>query len=545
MKNWLVIVILAVSQFVMVLDSTVMNVSISQVASDLGTTITGMQAAITFYTLTMAAFMLTGGKLGDKLGRGRAFKIGAVIYGIGSLITGLSQNLGMLLFGWSLVEGLGAVLVIPAIAALAAINYTGKARVAAFSILGAATGLAAAAGPLIGGLATTYASWRFVFFGETVIMIFVLIFAGRIKDVPATPSLKIDIPSVILSAGGMALLVFGVLQSKTWGWFTPLISPEINGVEIAPLGVSLVTYLILLGIVVLWLFLRRQRKLEDAGRNPLLKVSLLSIPALRSGLAGFLVQYFAIAALFFVIPVYLQTMLGNNALETGLKILPLSAGLVLCSIVGSWLTQRRSAKYIARAGQATMAVGLLIVLVSIQPELWDWAFAIGMFVIGAGFGLLASQLGNVNMSAVSKEDTSEVGGLQGTFQNLGSSFGTAIVGSVFILLLGSGFSAAVQLNDKVTPEVQSQVTQVLAEQGVPIISQGEAEQIVLDAGADPAVATAVAQDYADSQVEALKQALFIVFALLAVSLMLARNLPAEVVAKPEEEEDEAPVAETA
>jgi Na+/melibiose symporter-like transporter len=296
-----------------------------------------------------------------------------------------------------------------------------------------------------------------------------------------------------------------------------------------------VTYLILIGIVVLWLFLRRQRKLEDAGRNPLLKVSLLSIPALRSGLAGFLVQYFAIAALFFVIPVYLQTMLGNNALETGLKILPLSAGLVLCSIVGSWLTQRRSAKYIARAGQATMAVGLLIVLVSIQPELWDWAFAIGMFVIGAGFGLLASQLGNVNMSAVSKEDTSEVGGLQGTFQNLGSSFGTAIVGSVFILLLGSGFSAAVQTNDRVTPEVQSQVTQVLAEQGVPIISQAEAEKIVLDAGADPEVATAVAQDYADSQVEALKQALFIVFALLAVSLMLARNLPAEIVAKPEEE----------
>ncbi len=538
MKNWLVIVILAVSQFVMVLDSTVMNVSISQVASDLDTTITGMQAAITFYTLTMAAFMLTGGKLGDKLGRGRAFKIGAVIYGIGSLITGLSQNLGMLLFGWSLVEGLGAVLVIPAIAALAAINYTGKARVAAFSILGAATGLAAAAGPLIGGLATTYASWRFVFFGETVIMIFVLIFAGRIKDVPATPSLKIDIPSVILSAGGMALLVFGVLQSKTWGWFTPLISPEINGVEIAPLGVSLVTYLILLGIVVLWLFLRRQRKLEDAGRNPLLKVSLLSIPALRSGLAGFLVQYFAIAALFFVIPVYLQTMLGNNALETGLKILPLSAGLVLCSIVGSWLTQRRSAKYIARAGQATMAVGLLIVLVSIQPELWDWAFAIGMFVIGAGFGLLASQLGNVNMSAVSKEDTSEVGGLQGTFQNLGSSFGTAIVGSVFILLLSSGFATAVQANDKVTPEVQSQVTQVLAEQGVPIISQSEAEKLVLDAGADSEVATAVAQDYADSQVEALKQALFIVFALLSVSLMLARNLPAEIVAKPEEEEAE-------
>src|SRR6478735_3428082 len=288
MRRWFVIVILAVSQFVMVLDSTVMNVSISQVAHDLGTTITGMQAAITFYTLTMAAFMLTGCKLGDKWGRSRAFKIGSVIYGIGSLLTALSPNLTMLMFGWSLVEGLGAVLVIPAIAALAAINYSGKARVAAFSILGAVTGLAAAAGPLIGGLVTTYASWRYVFVGETIIMIVVLIFSGRIKDVPGKPSLKIDLLSVILSAAGMALVVFGV--------------------QIAPLGVSPVTYLILIGIVVLWWFVQRQRKLEERGRMPLLKVGLFRIAALRSGLSGFLVQYFAIAALFFVIPVYLQTM---------------------------------------------------------------------------------------------------------------------------------------------------------------------------------------------------------------------------------------------
>ncbi|WP_345803334.1 MFS transporter [Microbacterium sp. AZCO] len=538
MKNWLVIVILAVAQFVMVLDSTVMNVSISQVASDLGTTITGLQAAITFYALTMAAFMLTGGKLGDKWGRRRAFTIGSIIYGIGSLLTGLSQNIGMLLFGWSLVEGLGAVLVIPAIAALAAINYTGKARVAAFSILGAVTGLAAAAGPLIGGYLTTYASWRYVFFAETIVMIVVLIFTRRIKDVPNDPKLKIDLLSVILSAGGMALLVLGVLQSKTWGWFVPLNPPTINGVEIAPLGVSPVTYLIIGGILVLWWFLKRQAKLERAGANPLLKVSMLTIPALRGGLAGFLVQYFAIAALFFVVPVYLQTILGFNALETGLKILPLSAGLIVCSILGSWLTSRRSAKYIARAGQATMAIGMLFVLIAIGPELSGWAFPVGMFVIGAGFGLLASQLGNVNMNAVSKDDTSEVGGLQGTFQNLGSSFGTAIVGSVFILLLASGFGAAVAQNATIDANTRTQVNEYL-EQGVPIISQEQAKDLVVKAGGSEEVATAVAQDYADSQVEALKQALFIVFGLLVLSLMLSRNLPAEVVAKPEEEIEEA------
>lgn len=531
MKNRVVIVILAVSQFVMVLDSTVMNVSISQVAADLGTTITGMQAAITFYTLTMAAFMLTGGKLGDKWGRARAFKIGSVVYGTGSLLTALSPNLPMLLFGWSLVEGLGAVLVIPAIAALAAINYTGKARVAAFSILGAVTGLAAAAGPLIGGLVTTYGSWRYVFVGETVVMIAVLIVSGRIKDVPGNPKLRIDLLSVILSAGGMALVVFGVLQSKTWGWFVPLNPPEVGGVELAPLGVSPVAYLIIIGIVVLWWFAQRQRALQKKGRVPLLKVSLFRIAALRSGLSGFLVQYFAIAALFFVIPVYLQTMQGYDALQTGLKILPLSVGLIAFSALGSWATTRRSARRIAQVGQITMAVGLLFILVAIQPELAGWPFAIGMFVVGAGFGLLASQLGNVNMSAVDKDDTSEVGGLQGTFQNLGSSFGTAIVGSVFILLLASGFSTAVNQNATITTTERQAVVTSVNERGVPIISQAQAEQLVLAAGASPEAATAIATDYATSQVDALKRAIFIVFALMVLSLLLSRNLPAEIAAK--------------
>jgi len=538
-KHGFVIVVLAVAQFVMVLDSTVMNVSISQVASDLGTTITGMQAAITFYTLTMAAFMLTGGKLGDKWGRSRAFRIGAVIYGVGSLVTALSPNLTVLLVGWSVVEGLGAVLVIPAIASLAAINYEGRARVVAFSILGAVTGLAAAAGPLIGGLVTTYASWRYVFVAETIVMIGILVVSGRIKDVAADRGLRIDVPSVLLSAGGMAMLVLGVLQSKTWGWFVPIAPPEIGGVEIAPLGVSPVTYLILAGVMVLWWFLLRQRKLADSGRMPLLKVRLFRIAALRSGLSGFLVQYFAVAALFFVIPVYLQTMQGYDALGTGLRILPLSLGLVVFSAVGSWLTARRSARRIAQLGQVTMAVGLLFILVALQPELVGWPFAIGMFIAGAGFGLLASQLGNVNMSAVEQDDTSEVGGLQGTFQNLGSSFGTAIVGSVFITLLGSGLLSAIEVNSDISGDARSQVVERV-ESGVPIVSEAEAEQLVLDAGGDADTAAAIASDYADSQLEALKQAIFIVFALLVLSLFLSRNLPAEVSARREPEVEAEP-----
>ncbi|GAA3006848.1 hypothetical protein GCM10010461_16230 [Microbacterium aurantiacum] len=386
------LLLLCVSQFVMILDSTVMNVSISTVASDLGTTITGMQAAITFYALTMAAFMLTGGKLGDRWGRARAFRIGAVAYGVGSLTTALSPNLTVLMLGWSLVEGLGAVLVIPAIAALAAVNYSGRERVVAFSALGAATGIAAAAGPLIGGLVTTYASWRFVFAAETIVMIVVLLLSGRIKDAAREDAVRIDLGSVILSAGGMALLVFAVLQSKSWGWIVPLDPPVVGGVAIAPFGVSPVAYLILLAIVVLWLFVRRQRHLERTGGSPLLKVGLLGIPALRSGLAMFLSQYFAIAALFFVVPVYLQTIQGYDALQTGLRILPLSLGLILFSVVGSRLSTVRSPRQIARWGQGVLALGVLLVFAAVQPDLAGVIFAIGMFIVGSGFGLLASQL---------------------------------------------------------------------------------------------------------------------------------------------------------
>ena len=430
MKKWIPILILAVAQFVMVLDGTVMNVSISTIASDLNTTITGMQTAITVFTLTMAAFMLTGGKLGDIWGRQRAFRIGAVVYGVGSLTTALAPTLGVLFLGWSIIEGLGAVLVIPAIAALAAANYKGKDRVIAFSLLGLAVGLAMALGPLIGGFATTYLSWRYVFVAETIIMVFVLFVSGKVTDAKITAKIKLDIPSVILSASGMALFILGVLQSRSWGWIRPLGAPEINGTEITPLGISLVAYLIVAGIVVLKLFYDRQVRLMNDNKKPFLNVSVFKLPVLRSGLTTQTAQFFTIASLFFIIPVYLQTMLGYNAIETGLKLMPLSIGLLIFALVGAKRSSAQSARRIVRTGQIVMAVGALFVLTSIEPELGETTFWIGLFLVGSGFGLLSSQLGNVTMSAVDEKESAEVGGLQGVFQNLGLSLGTALIGSV-------------------------------------------------------------------------------------------------------------------
>jgi MFS family permease len=523
MKKWLPVLILAIAQFVMILDGTVMNVSISTVAKDLGTSITGMQTAITVFTLTMAAFMLTGGKLGDIWGRRKAFKIGSVVYAIGSMTTALAPTLGVLFVGWSIVEGLGAVLVIPAIASLAAANYEKKDRVIAFSLLGAAMGLAAAVGPIIGGFVTTYFSWRYVFAAETIVMAVALLFAYKIKDAEITGKTKLDVPSVILSALGMILLVFGVLQSRSWGWISPLAKPEIHGVEIAPLGISVVAYLIVLGIIVLKLFSNRQRKLVADGKQAFLNPALLKIPVLKSGLLIFAAQYFAIASIFFIIPVYLQVIIGYDALQTGLKLLPLSVGMLIFTIIGSRRTGIWTTRRIVRTGQLAMAVGALCILGSISVELKESLFLIGMFFAGIGFGLLASQLGNSNMSAVQDSQTGEAGGLQGVAQNLGSSFGTALAGSVFILTLTSGFTAAVQSNPDLSAQAKTVITQDAAG-GVGIVSKSQAEQYVIAQGGSQETADEVAGIYQNSQLDALRYATFFIFCCLLLSIFWSKNL---------------------
>lgn len=525
MKKWFPVILLAMAQFIMVLDSTVMNVSISQVVVDLNTTVAGLQAAITFYTLTMAAFMLTGGKIGDIFGSIKVFRIGAIIYGIGSFITAISPNLGVLLFGWSIVEGLGAVLVIPAIAALTAATYKGKDRVLAFAVIGAIAGAAAALGPLIGGFVTTYFSWRYVFAAESVVIVIILLGSKVLSSsaVARTNKSKIDFMSVFLSATGLAMIVFGMLQSKVWGWVQPMAKPEINGQEIAPFGISIVAYLIVLGAVVLWLFGRRQQRLEDSGREPLLRMSLLKIPQLKAGLGVLLAQYAVIAAVFFTLPVYLQMVLGLDALQTGLKIAPLSVALVIFSLAGSKLITKYSPKKIVRRGQLALVFGCGIITIAIDPNLRDPLFLMGMFVVGAGLGLLASQLGNINMSSVSEKQSSEVGGLQGTFQNLGSSFGTALIGSIMIAALTSGFVSNISASTLPT-EVKTYVEQN-STAGVEIVPASQVQDYAESVGLPEDEATEVSNSYKSAQVTSLKSSMFFVTVIALGALTLSRNIP--------------------
>lgn len=533
MKKWSVVLILGAAQFVMVLDGTVMNVSISQVVADLDTTVAAMQAAITFYTLTMASLMLLGAKLGDVWGRRRAFVIGSIVYAIGSLTTAFSPNVGVLFLGWSIIEGLGAVLVIPAIAALIADNYTGRDRITAYATIGAVTGAAVAAGPLIGGFVTTYFSWRYVFVAEVVIMAVVLLFARTITDSTPPQRVRIDLLSVVLSAFGLVFVVFGMLQSKTWGWVTPLHSPEIGGVPIAPLGISLTAWLMLAGAVLIYIFVRRQKALVAAGRPPLVHVEMFRITQLRSGLSVLGAQYAITAGLFFMVPVYLQMTLGLDALQTGIKIFPLSISLILFSIIGTRLSAIWSPRRIVQWGQFVLVLSALVLLASVDIDLKSWIFGLGMFCAGAALGLLASQLGNVNMSAVSSKESSEVGGLQGVFQNLGSSLGTALIGSVLIGALATSFSTGIAASD--LPESTKATVTELTEGGVNIIPAADVAGLAEDAGLSTEDAETLTTVYSESQIGSLRTAFFALIAIAAFALLFSRGIPAEIAGRTKEE----------
>jgi MFS family permease len=540
-KNRTTISVLAAAQFIMVLDTTVMNVSISQVVADLHTTVSMVQLAITLYTLVMAAFMLTGAKFGDIWGRRRIFAIGLGVYGVGSLMTALSPSVTVLLIGWSVVEGLGATMVIPAIAALTAGNYTGRERALAFGLLGGVAGAGAAVGPLIGGAVTTALSWRVVFASETVVVVVILLFfVRRISDKQLERRPTLDYIGAALSALGLALVVFGILKISEWGLLKPIGALTIGGTEITPFGISAVPFVVLAGVVVLGLFSRWEGHVERKGGTPLLRPDLLHIAQLRAGLSMVVSQYLILAGVFFVIPLYLQLVLGANAFHTGLKILPISVTMMGCALLGPRLATRLSPRRVVEIGLAILFVSVIGVMATISETLASVPFAISLAGFGAGLGLVISQLGNIVMSSVSESRSSEAGGLQGAAQNLGQSLGTALIGAVLLTGLTSDFQAGVRADSSIPPQVQQQIA-AGSEEGVQMVSKSQAEAIAKDAGLTRSQVDTVVGHYTSAQIDALKRALFVASVFVLVGLWFARALPGEPLPGAEEQRRRPPV----
>jgi len=518
----IVLLTLASAQFLMTLDSSVMNVSIATVAKDVGTTVTGIQTAITFYTLVMASLMITGGKIGQILGRKRAFAIGCVIYGCGSLITALSPNLAVLMLGWSVLEGVGAALIMPAIVALVASNFARPQRPRAYGLVASAGAIAVAAGPLIGGLFTTYLSWRWVFAGEVLVVLAILALTRRIADTPAEQGARLDLVGTVLSALGLALIVYGILRAGTWGFVQPK--------EGAPqwVGLSPVIWLILGGGLVLRVFMWWEIHRVHRGAAVLVDPVILRNRTLRGGLISFLFQYLLQAGLFFAVPLFLSVALGLSAIATGVRLLPLSITLLLAAAGVPKVFPNASPRRVVQLGFLALFAGIVILIallnVSAGPEIITWP----MLLAGLGVGALASQLGSVTVSAVPDEQAGEVGGIQNTVTNLGASIGTALSGAILIAALTSSFLAGVQNNPDVPADVASQAqTQVQLSGGAPFMSDKDLQAALTKAGVTGKTADAIVTENASARIDGLRASLSVLALLALIALFTARRIPAE------------------
>lgn len=521
------LVVLGATQFLMVLDQAVMNVSISQLCKDFDTSVTTIQGVITMYSLVMAAFMVTGGKVGDLIGRRRAFVIGMIIYGCGSALTGAAWSVGSLLLGWSILEGIGAALVLPALAALIAGNFEGEARKRAYAVIGGVAGAGIAVGPILGGWATTELSWRVVFFGEVAVVIFVLAAMRWLTDAPREGEPPhLDVVGAILSATGLGLTVFAILQASTWGWVQPKSSP------VTPFGFSLTPFLLAAGLAILWVFVWWQRHRQSIGKDPLVDLDLFKVLPLRAGVMTFTAQNLILMGIFFVMPLYLQLVQGLNALETGLKLLPVSVTMLVAAAAGPRLTGLMSVRTIVRTGIGLLLAASGLLLATIQPELQGTAFAVSMAILGVGLGLIASQLGNVIQSSVGASARSEAGGLQYTAQQFGSALGVALIGAIVISGLASTFANRVEANDKLSSSTK-QATSVRLEESVSFVASSEVEAAANTAGLPPEETTALVADYEAAQITALKAGVLATAAIAAASFLVTRNLPS----KREEDED--------
>jgi MFS family permease len=514
----LVLLTLASGQFLMILDSSVMNVSIATVAKDVGTTVTGIQTAITFYTLVMAALMITGGKLGEILGRKRAFAIGCVIYGCGSFTTAISPSLGVLVIGWSVLEGVGAALILPAIVALVASNFAQRERPRAYGLVASAGAIAVAAGPLIGGLFTTYLSWRLVFAGEVIVVLGILLLTRRMADTPPEQGARLDLVGTALSALGLGLVVYGVLRSGTWGFVQA--KPE------APqwLGLSPVVWLVLAGGAVLGLFLAWENHRVARGGSALIDPTMLRNVTLRGGLTAFFFQYLLQAGLFFTVPLFLSVALGLSAVATGVRLLPLSITLLLAAVGVPRLFPNASPRLVVRLGFLALFAGIVVMIAALDagagPEIVTWP----MLLAGLGVGALASQLGAVTVSAVPDEESSEVGGLQNTLTNLGASLGTALAGAVLISALTSSFFSGIRDNPAVPNDVTAKAETELSA-GVPFVSDAQLQTALEKEDVPQQTADAIVDENETARLDGLRAALSVLAVIALLALLLSRRIP--------------------
>jgi EmrB/QacA subfamily drug resistance transporter len=450
-------VLLAMAMFVLVVDTSLMNVSISAVIEDLDTTASGVQSAIALEALVSAAFILINSKVGDLIGRKRAYVIGLMGYAIGALAMTLAQSLTAIVIFWAILGGLGAALLLPAMQSLIHGNFSGAAQKQAYAMIGAAAAIAAAVGPLLGGFVTTYLSWRVGFALEVVIIAVVLSQLRLIKDVPYTGSRRVDAVGAVLSVVGMGGVVLGILVWQEGGEFVLLL------IAVGAIG---------LGSLARWL-LRQKR----AGRVTLLDPDLFRSPNFTAGISGQMMQQIALGGSMIVLPLFLQMTLEYNAMQAGLSLAPLSLTMFAAALLVARVAGDRRPATLIRGGFLLAAAGIAIIIPLVPRVDSGWWLVIPLIIAGSGLGLLVSQLNNYTLAPIEEERISEAAGVNSAAGSFGLSFGLAMAGGVMLASLAFLFTQLAESSSVIPPAEQQQIATVLQEDAEIMSTTALAEQI--------------------------------------------------------------------
>jgi EmrB/QacA subfamily drug resistance transporter len=477
--------LLAMAMFVLVVDTSLMNVSISAVVRDLDTTVSGVQGAIALEALVSAAFILIGGKTGDLIGRKLAYILGLLGYAIGAIAMVFAQDLGAIIVFWAIIGGIGASLLLPAMQSLIHGNFEGAQQKRVYALVGASAAIAAAVGPLLGGFITTFLSWRVGFALEAVIIAVVLVGIGLVKDVPYHGDRSIDLVGALLSIVGMGGVVTGILVWQEGGGYVGLI------IGIGVLG---------LGLLVFWLRSRKRR-----GKPTLLDPTLFESKMFRAGASGQLLQQIALGGTMIVLPIYLQMVFEYNALQAGLSIAPLSLSMFAVALLAGRSLKRRPASIILW-GFVLVVAGLAVLVPIVPIADSGWYLTVPLIISGCGLGLLVSQLNNYTLSPISDERVSEAAGVNSAAGSFGLSFGLAFAGAIMLATLAFAFTARSDASAVLSPEQQQQVSAVL-EEDAEIMTNTGLEELLVDE--PPEVQAEILRINTESRFIALQVALFV------------------------------------